>query len=71
MRTFESSCHSGIDPIGRGINLSRVLENFAAQLPIDNSRVIVVVIENDRGSTDEEEKKDRKKDFEERRSKEI
>ena len=57
--------------VRRRKNLGGILEDFAAQPAIKNAFVIVVVIKDECGSANKEEKKDRKKDFEERRSKEI
>src|SRR5206468_2682376 len=62
---------SGINAIGRGVDLSRVLEDLTAQLAIDDARVIVVVIEDDCRRSDEKEEEERKKNLEQRRPKEV
>jgi hypothetical protein len=68
---FRSELLAGIDSVRRSVDLGGVLENLAAQCPIDESRIISVVIEEDRGSADEEKQQYRKKDFKERGTEKI
>ena len=49
-----------VNPIRRGVNLRCAFENLTAQLAIDDPRVIVVVIEDERRGADKKEKENRK-----------
>src|SRR6266567_2617352 len=53
--------------IRRGVNLSSVFEDFAAEPPVDDLRIIVVIVKDDGRTADEGEEKGRKQDLEERR----